>query len=154
MRFDRLSLAIGMIAAAAAGLPAIAATPAIETAVKTRQANYKAIGKNFKGLNDQLKSGAPDAAAVRAAAAEIARLAPQQVKLFPAGSGPDSGLKMEAKAEIWTDNATFVKLNQDFVARANALNSVAAAGNMAAVGGAAKDLGGTCKACHDRFKAE
>jgi len=135
-------------------LAANAATPAIENAVKTRQASYKLMAKNFKAINDELKSGSPQVGVVQPAAREIARIAPLQVKLFPAGSGPESGLKMEAKAEIWTDNATFVKLNQDLVQKANALNAVAAAGDMAGLGGAVKDLGGVCKQCHDRFKAE
>lgn len=127
---------------------ALAASPAIETAIKTRQANFKEMGKNFKALRDA--NG--DAATIKAATAVISAKAAEQAKLFPKGSGPEAGLKTAAKAEIWTDWATFTKLQQDNIAAAAELNQVAMKGDMAALPAAAGKLGGTCKACHDKFK--
>jgi cytochrome c556 len=76
------------------------------------------------------------------------------VTYFPKGSGPESGLKTRAKPEIWKDNAAFVKLQGDMITAAKALDAAAASGNAAGLGSARNTLGGTCKSCHDRFRAE
>ena len=134
------------------GYAASAATPQIAAAVNARKASFKEIGGAFKAVNDEIKSGAPDFNSVRPAARELATRSAQVIKYFPNGSGPQSGLKTRAKAEIWAQQAAFIKIQRDMVAAANALNTAAAAGNVAALTQARNALGGTCKACHDRFR--
>lgn len=143
-------VAVGLLASYAA----FAASPAVTSAVKARQASYKEIGGAFKSINDELKSGAPDMNSVKPLARDIASRAALLPKYFPKGSGPESGLKTRAKAEIWKDNATFVKLQTDMIAAARSLDAAAASGNAASLGAARTALGGTCKSCHDRFRAE
>ena len=70
--------------------------------------------------------------------------------LFPEGStGPNS----HALPNIWTDSAGFsdaLTKAQDATA---ALLVAAKAGDAAAYSAAAKSVGGTCKNCHDTFRA-
>ena len=131
---------------------AAAATPAITAAVNARKANYKEIGGAFKAVNDEIKSGAPHWGTVRPLAKELAARSVQQVKYFPRGSGPESGLKTRAKAVIWNEQAQFVKIQRDMVAAANALQAAADKGDVAALTAARTSLGATCKACHDRYR--
>ena len=138
----------------AASYAAYTATPAVTNAIKARQASYKEIGGAFKSINDELKSGSPDMNSVRPLARDIATRAALLPKYFPKGSGPESGIKTRAKTEIWKDNAAFVKLQGDMITAAKALDAAAASGNVAGLGAARTSLGGTCKSCHDRFRAE
>src|SRR4051812_22775444 len=98
MRTARLAL-VAAAALAATSVAAAKVDPA--AAIQTRQAGMKAIGKGFKAINDQMRGGAPDAKAVAAAAHDLAGLAPRVPSWFPAGSGPESGLKTAAKPDVW-----------------------------------------------------
>ena len=66
--------------------------------------------------------------------------------LFPEGSG---GGDSRAKPEIWTDRAGFDKAMKDAQAAAAALAAVT---DEAAYGNALKNLGGSCKTCHDMYR--
>lgn len=136
----------------AASYAAYAASPVAEKAVADRKGNLKEIGGAFKTINDELKTGSPDFNSVRPAARNIADRAPFLLKMFPKGSGPESGVKTRAKPEIWTNNAAFVKLQNDMVAAARSLNAAAIKGDVAALTAARTSLGGTCKSCHDQFR--
>jgi cytochrome c556 len=130
----------------------IGAAPAdIPAFMKTRHENYEDIGKNMKVLQDNMKLDAPDMAAVTAAATRIKDYAAQMGTWFPAGTGPESGIKTEAKAEIWTDRATFdasvVKLQEES-------GKLATAADAAAFKAQFPVMGGTCKGCHDKFRQE
>ena len=71
---------------------------------------------------------------------------------FPAGSGPQPGLKTAAKPEIWTKPVEF-RAAQDQLARAaDGFQAAAAGGNVDAIRAAASALGGSCKNCHDQFR--
>jgi cytochrome c556 len=125
----------------------IGAAPAdIPAFMKMRHDNYEDIGKNMKVLQDNMKLDAPDMAAVTAAATKIKGYADQMATWFPAGTGPESGIKTEAKAEIWTDRATFdaavVKLQEES-------GKLAAVTDAAAFKAQFPVTGGTCKGCHD-----
>jgi cytochrome c556 len=119
-----------------------------------RHENFEAIGDAFKAINDQLKSGAPDLASVKAETAKIAGLAPQVKTWFPAGSGPQDGKRTDAKAEVWSKPAEFAQAHTRFVDAARALQAVVATGDMAAIGASTKTLGASCKGCHDKFKED
>ena len=60
----------------------------------------------------------------------------------------------EAKAEIWTDFADFTSKMKDFERESGALANTAKAGDEAAIKEQFSKTGGTCKACHDLYKAE
>src|SRR3990167_4269676 len=88
-----LAVALGMGAAVAAGgafahddkLPANA-SPATKAAY-ARHANFEKLGGAFKGLNDELRKGAPDKAVVATHSRTLATLAGQLPTWFPRGSG-------------------------------------------------------------------
>ena len=117
-----------------------------------RHENYEAFGDSMKALSRELKSDTPDLAAVRQNAATFTDLGPRMVSWFPPGSGPEAG-KTEAKAEIW-------QKPEDFSAKASAFNQAAVAfgaaaqgTDLAAIRAAHANLGKSCKACHDLYRA-
>jgi len=136
--------------------PANAPNPAPNPAeaIKARQGHYKEIGKAMKGIGDELKKSAPDVKIIQANAATIDRLAPQVPSWFPAGTGPEAGVKTEARAEIWTKPQEFSAAAAHFATAAKQFNATAQAGDVAAIGAAMKQLGGACKGCHDKFRTE
>jgi cytochrome c556 len=145
------------VAALAASALALLAAAKVDpnVAIPARQMGMKQIGRTFKGINDQLHSGAPDAAAVAAGAHQLADLARKVPSLFPAGSGPETGVKTAAKADIWAQPA-------DFRAKALALATATAALDKAARKSAdpavlqpfVARVGGACKACHTTYKVQ
>jgi len=150
MRPTRLAL-VAAAALAATSVAAAKVDPAV--AIQARQLGMKQIGRDFKAINDQLRSGSADGKVVAAAAHDLAGLAPKVPSWFLAGTGPETGLKTAAKADIWAQNA-------DFRAKAKALalatrNLDAAArrgGDPAALQPLVGQVGGACKACHTSYK--
>jgi cytochrome c556 len=127
-------------------------------AADARHENFEALGDAFKTIDDELKAQAPDAQKVRAAASTVAAKAKDMPGWFPAGSGPDAGLKTDAKAEVWTKPDEFRTVMTAF--QDSSVKLLAAADGFAAgqpvVGlqEAVKQAGGTCKKCHDGFKTD
>lgn len=152
----KLSLAVlGMSAAVVAvtGTMAVAASPA-QTAIATRQANFKKMGGAMKVLKDQLASGSIDKAQAVAAAKTLAATGRAQAGLFPNGSGASAGVKTEALPAIWTNRAAFDGAMKAYIAQADKLVAVAGTGNAAAIGAQFKAVGGTCGSCHKQFRAD
>lgn len=117
-----------------------------------RHENFETIGDAFKDINDELKDPAPDVAQLRVSAAAIAGLAPKVQSWFPQGTGPQDKVRTDALAAVWTKPAEFQHAAERFIAAATSFDAQAKAGDVAAMRAAARDLGGTCKACHDRFR--
>ncbi|HMA51418.1 MAG TPA: cytochrome c [Magnetospirillaceae bacterium] len=138
-----LAVVIGSGAALALDAPA---------AIKERQDFYKDIGKSMKGLGEELKSSSPNVADVKKFAANIDAAAPKVPSFFPAGTGPEAGVKTGAKAEIWQKPDEFKKDAADFATAAHALNVAAQSGDVAAIKDATGKLGEACKACHQTFR--
>jgi cytochrome c556 len=122
--------------------------------VKTRQKGLKALGAAFKTLRDELKTDSPDAAKIRTASADITEAAGSIGKWFPAGTGPDSGAKTDAKAEIWTDAAGFAAARDSFVREANKWTQLGSSGDASAWKEGAAALGQSCKGCHDKYRVK
>lgn len=137
-----------------AAAPAADPAPDPAEVIKTREAHYKEIGKAMKGIGDELKKSAPDVKVIQANAATIDRLAPQVPSWFPAGTGPEAGVKTEARAEIWTKPEEFSAAAAHFATAAKQFNATAQTGDVAAIGAAMKQLGGACKGCHEKFRTE
>ena len=118
---------IAAIVAAGVALGVAGATWALDAAAveQAREAHFKEIGRNFKAVREELQKSAPDLAVVRAAAHQIDALAPQLPTWFPAGSGPQAGLKTDAKAEIWAKPEDFRGKAQDLTLRAKAFEVAA-----------------------------
>ena len=130
---------------------ALAQSPA--DAVKSRQANFKAMGKDFKAVSDQLKTDTPDFGLIKKATAEIKTYSMQLPSWFPKGTGPESGLKMQAKAAVWTDPQSFAAAAKDYQVEATQLAALSATStDVAALRAQFKATGKTCGACHDKFR--
>ena len=146
------SAAVAAAVAASFAVSAIAATPA-ET-IKDRQGHMKQIGKATKAVFDELKKPDPSIATFQASGKTLDELAPQVPNWFPAGTGPEAGVKTEALPVIWTKNDDFKKAAANLATQAHAFNLAAQSGSLDQVKAAAPKLGGACKACHDQFKAK
>ncbi len=147
---SRAAIALVLALTATGALAASAA----ETAIATRQAGYKKIGGAFKAINEELKKDTPDMKLIAANAAVVNTQSQQIPKWFPKGSGPEAGFKTKAKPAIWAEPAKFAAAGTALQTEAGKLQTFAAAGNLAAVKTQVRAVGGTCKSCHEAYRAE
>ena len=131
---------------------AIAAKPA--DTIVARQANYKQIGKAMKGIGDELKKPEPSVPVIQASAKTIVGLAPHVLKWFPKGSGPEAGIKTGALPVVWEKWPEFKVAAVKMLTASKALNTAAATGDLAQIKPAVGALGGSCKGCHETFRAK
>ena len=148
----RIVLLIGLIAAAP--LAAAFAAPAAKDVISARQARLKDLGASFKTINDQLRQPTPDAAKIKAASAVVRQASVDLPKWFPAGAGPEAGVKTRAKSEIWADKAGFAEANRNFAIEAQKLQKLAASGDTDALKVQAKVVGQTCGTCHTGYRVK
>ncbi|HYX47545.1 MAG TPA: cytochrome c [Sphingomicrobium sp.] len=120
--------------------------------MKTRHDGMEAMGDSSKAIHRAL-SGTPDLATVRTNAAKIAQLSQQASTWFPAGTGPDVG-KTRAKPDIWQSSEDFGSKLRNFQRVAAAFNDTTRGNDVAAMNARFNDVGGACKACHDKYRAE
>lgn len=120
-----------------------------------RHEGMESIGRAFKALHREFDSSSPFVPTVRSSSAQIASLSRQASRWFPAGTGPEAG-KTGAKPEIWQpqNKADFAAKLSALQKAALALNAAAASGDMNAAKARYAELGGTCKACHDKYRTE
>ena len=137
---------------AGASAPAPASKEAALKLMHERHEGMEDIGDAFKVLGREMKSDAPNLEAVRASAATVARLAPEVSRWFPQGTGPDVG-KTRAKPEIWQKPEDFNAKARTFQAAARSFDATAKAGDVAAIKACFGEVGKTCKACHDLYRA-
>ena len=122
--------------------------------VKARQQGLKTLGAAFKAIRDELRGDSPDAAKIRSAAADIAHAAGAIGKWFPVGTGPDSGLRTDAKPEVWTDAAGFAAAQDTFVREANKWAQLGNSTDPSAWKEGAASLGQSCKGCHEKYRVK
>ena len=150
----KLLIAATLILAPAAAFAFTAISPGDAARIMhDRHEGMETIGKANKAANRELGGSAPNLAVVHASAAQIADLSRKASGWFPAGTGPDVG-KTRAKAEIWQNGPDFAAKLHNFQVAATAFNAAAAGGDVAAMKARFNDMGGTCKACHDKYRAE
>jgi cytochrome c556 len=142
-----LAICAGLVTQAMAAAPA---TPA--DVIKVRQEQMKALGADFKIINDSLKTDAPDKAAIAGAGKRIAEQIKGMAALYPAGSGPESGVKTRALPEIWAQAAAFKNAADATIAESAKFALVADAGNLDAVKTGVKALTDSCVGCHMKFR--
>lgn len=128
--------------------------PEMERVIKARQNGYQEMGAAFKMVRDELKSGTPMKSMLDRASAQVHMYAKQQVNLFPAGSGPGSGVDTEARDEIWTNNADFQQRLNELITASEQLVAASAAGPGEAFTRQVEAVGAVCKQCHDRYREE
>ena len=120
-----------------------------------RHEGMENIGKAFKALHREFDASSPFIPTVRSSAAQIATLSRQASGWFPPGTGPEVG-KTGAKPDIWLaqNKADFAAKLHNFQVAAQAFNAAAAGNDMSVMKARYADLGGTCKACHDKYRSE
>lgn len=142
-----------LLTVAASGVHAQGQPSKGEQALKYRKAVYQAIAWNF-GPMSQMAQGkiAYDAREFELRAGRVAALAPMLSESYSAESRSVTGSK--AKPELWSNRADFDAKMQDLVERSAALATVAKGGDAAKSKQAFLDTAATCKACHDKYKAD
>jgi cytochrome c556 len=142
---------LGAVAATMVAAPVLAAAADV---VRARIEGLRELGALYKNVNDELKSDTPNKMILMISARQINDAARDQYKWFPAGSGPQPGVKTKAKPEIWAKGAQFKAAQDNFAKQAAAFNKAVSAGDVAKMRAQAKVLGGTCGGCHRTFRAE
>jgi cytochrome c556 len=145
---------VALLSVIAIGL--IAAAPSRDRALKImheRHEGMETIGDANKVLRRELAGSSPNLGAVRSSAAGIANLSRKASGWFPKGTGPELG-KTGAKPEIWQNWPDFTGKLHNFQGAAKAFDAAAKSGNLNTIKARYADLGGTCKACHDKYRAE
>lgn len=149
----KTAVLIAAAVAVAAPLGALVAHDDHATGIhKVRHDEYHKLGDAFKVIRDQIRASSPDGAAIKQAAQVVNDASVNQFKWFPAGSGPESGAKTRAKAEIWSKPQDFEAAQKLFAEQAKKLNTAAAGGDVAAVRAQFGEVGKSCKNCHDTFR--
>jgi cytochrome c556 len=130
--------------------PLISASAAPAEAVHARIEGFKQLGVAYKGVNDAIRAG--DLAQIRTGVAQMKRAGVSIYQWFPAGSGPQSGVKTATKPEAWTNSQQFRQAQDAFAGALVPLERAATSGDLDAVRSASRSVGATCKGCHDSFR--
>ncbi len=148
----KLFLTLGAAVVTASLVAAQAATPATPAELqKARHEHYKELGDAFKAVRDASKASTPDFAALEKAADIVNKASIDQQRWFPKGTGPEAG-KTRALPEIWSKPDEFTAAQKMFSERTPKLLAATKAKDIDAVTAAFKDVGGSCKNCHDTFR--
>jgi cytochrome c556 len=137
----------------AVGCPAFA-DDAGEAAQTYRHSIFQTIRWNFMPLSEMARGKREfDAAEAKRRALAVAYLATLLDEAFPAGSGASAGTT-DALDVIWQDPDDFAARLKAFQVEANQLRKIATHGDAAAFNEQFRKVGGTCKNCHDKYKAD
>jgi cytochrome c556 len=139
--------ACGLILGSAAIVPGVRAA---EDPFKVRKEGFEASKKSFGAIKKILEEGG-DLSGAATPSQSLNAFAKQIPALFPAGS--DKG-ETKAKAAIWSNEADFTAKAQAFEAESAKLTQAVASGDKAAVQKQFGAVGGTCKGCHETYRAE
>jgi cytochrome c556 len=142
----------------AAAIGAIVTTAAAQNRtpadlIHERQAHYKQMGGAMKAINDQLHASAPSIAAIRQGSRVIVGFAPQLLRWFPRGTGPEAGVRTRALPEIWSDDLNFRRAGATLLVAARALDAAARRGDLDAIRAAVPQVAHACGNCHDTYRA-
>ena len=125
-----------------------------EAAQQYRQSLFQTIVWNFKPMSDMARGKREfDAAEAKRRALAVSYLSVLLGEAFPEGSGASAGTT-DALDAIWQNQADFAAKLKNFQVEANALRKLADQGDAAIFNEQFKKLSGTCKGCHDKYKAD
>jgi len=152
------ALMTGAVAAVLLASTAVQAQMKPEEMVETRQAGYQFMSWNMGKIKAQVIDGKEpyDQAKVAAAANAIAAIANSGMgSLYsPDSTTEQLGKATRLKPEFFQNLDEAGQIGRNFTAAANQLAKVAAEGDQAAIKKAFGDVGGSCKSCHDKFRAD
>ncbi|WP_432449571.1 c-type cytochrome [Aliiroseovarius marinus] len=144
------------ILAAALALPTVAlAADPVQDTIEARQGFYKLLGANMGVLAGMAKGEIDyDAAAAQTAADNMGTLTSYNLgHLYMPGTSSADSDKTRALPKIWEDFAGVQEKGAAYVAAVKAMQGVAGAGKDQ-MAGALGALGGSCKGCHDTYRAK
>ncbi len=149
---NSMSIALAVCVSLAVAGSAVAAIDAAAV-LKTRSDGMKSQGAALKGLGQGLASGG-SAADLKVFSAKLVETSGQLPGWFPKGSGPESGLKTKAKADIWSDAAGFKAAADNFKTQAGKLDATVAGGDMDAIKAQFGATRAACKSCHEKYEVQ
>ena len=128
---------------------------AAQDVIKVRQKGFKDLGAAFKIIRDELKGDSPDSAKIATAAAVIRKTAQDIPGWFPPGSGPQPGVKTDARGEIWSDAKGFDATRAAFIREAQRdAGRFSDPASRSSWSDVTKSLGQGCKDCHDTYRVK
>ena len=145
---------IALAAAAALVAPAALAQDDFSAQLKARQGQFRIMALNIGVLGGMAQGKIEyDAEAAQTAADSLVAISGvDQGKLWPEGTDEVMLEGTRAKVAIWENFDDFASKWAAYGEQAAAIQAVAGDG-LEAVGPAVQELGGTCKACHDDYRA-
>lgn len=123
----------------------------VKQQIEARQKNLKELGAAFDALNSQLMTPSPSADQIHASVLTIKSQASELANWFPAGTGPESGVKTAALPTIWADAKGFQLAARKFSDEAAKLSDVATGDDLVVVMNQSEATAHACKGCHDAF---
>ena len=149
----RLHLVLLSTVATLASLPAAAQFQKPEDAIKYRQSAFTVMANHFGRIAGMAQGRVPFDAKVAAENADIV-LTMSKLPFQGFGEGTDKGLPQRAKPEVWKEQPKFKAAAEKMQGEVAKLDAAAKTGNLDAIKAAVGAVGGSCKACHDDFRAE
>ena len=118
--------------------------------VKTRQAAFKALLRSFEPMGTMLRTQRYDASAFKTLAEQMKSVENAPWSHF----GPDTQYPpSKAKAEVWSDSATFEKEKQAFLKATETFHAhVDQGAKLPEIEAAYKQVYEACQSCHKQFK--
>ncbi len=149
----RSALAVVLFGALTVSVPArtLAAEP--DDAIKYRKAVMEIVGSHTHAIFAIMQGKVPHGAALAYHADGLAAATAYTKDAFTQNTAGQGKEETTAKAEIWQGPEFFERL-EGLATNAGKLASAIKAGDGGAIGLAAKDLGESCKGCHDKFRDE
>jgi cytochrome c556 len=125
-----------------------------EDAIKYRQSAMTVMANHLGRVGAMAQGRVPfDAKAAADNAAIVVTMSKLPWVAF--GEGTDKGMPTKAKPDIWKEAAKFKDAQSKMMAEAEKFEAgVKAASGADNLKAAVSSLGGTCKGCHDDFRAE
>ena len=144
--------AVAVLVLTVAGVSSWALAQDAASIESSRKDHFHQIGAAFKAVMDQTHASAPDFQIIHANAQTLEQLIAALPSWFPAGSGPESGVKTRAKAEVWTKASDFQEDARLAHEAAQDLVKASAGSDVSVVATSAMALGKRCGACHADFR--
>ena len=149
----RLLLAAALAGGLFTALPAAAQFQKPEDAIKYRQSVFTVMGTHFGRIAAMAQGKVPfDAKVAADNAAIVSEMSKLPFHAFVEGS--DKGAPTRAKADVWKESPKFKAAAEKMQGEVAKLETAAKGGNLDAIKAAVGAVGGSCKACHDDFRAE
>lgn len=139
---------IAVLAGSLLAMPVIAAAQE-DPVITYRQKVMQSIGANIGAISDVLKHSLPHEQNIQVHAEQINRAAALIPSAFE--ENVSEGLT-DAKPEIWEEWEEFEEYAADMETESETLAEVADGGDMADIAAQVKQLGDSCKQCHDEFR--